>query len=58
MNVMGGMFKDEKKWGNRQKKFTFIVGSYECFQSFGIHNTMSGESGIVKLQLITSEKEA
>ncbi len=31
MNVMGGMFKDEKKWGNCRKQFVFNVGSYAHF---------------------------
>jgi hypothetical protein len=31
MNVMGGKFKDEKKWGNHQKQFAFVVGNCVCF---------------------------
>jgi hypothetical protein len=31
MNVTGGMFKDEKKRGNCQKHFTFVVGSCAHF---------------------------
>jgi hypothetical protein len=27
MNVMGEMFKDEKKWGNRRKQFAFVAKS-------------------------------
>jgi hypothetical protein len=40
------MFKDEKKQGNRKKTFTFIVGSYTRFRSFGVHNSMSVESAM------------
>jgi hypothetical protein len=58
MNVMGGMFKDEKKWGNCRKQFAFNLGSCARFQSFGIHNSMSGDNGIVKLQVKVREKEA
>jgi hypothetical protein len=36
MNVMGGMFKDVKKWGNCQKRFAFVIGSCVCFWSFGV----------------------
>jgi hypothetical protein len=32
MNVMGGMFKDEKKWGNRRMQFAFVTRSYVFFQ--------------------------
>ncbi len=53
MNVMGEMFKDEKKRGNRQKQFSFIVGSYMCSRSFGVHNIMSVESAIEKLDTTT-----
>ncbi len=42
----GEMFKDEKKQGNRKKTFTFIVGSYTRFRSFGVHNSMSVESAM------------
>jgi hypothetical protein len=49
MNVMGGMFKDEKKWGNHQKQIEFIIGSCAHFRSFGIHNSMSTKSAIEKL---------
>jgi hypothetical protein len=46
---MGGMFKDEKKWGNHWKQFAFIIGSCARFQSFGVHNNMSVENVIEKL---------
>ncbi len=49
MNVTSGMFKDEKKWGNRQKQIVFIVGSCACFQSFGVHNSVNAKSAIEKL---------
>jgi hypothetical protein len=49
MNVTGEMFKDMKKWGNYQKQFVFIVGSYAHFRSFGICSNMSVESAIEKL---------
>jgi hypothetical protein len=49
MNVAGGMFKDEKKWGNCRKQFAFVARSYLCFQSFGVHNNMNAESAIEKL---------
>ncbi len=58
MNVKGGMFKDKKKRGNHQKQFAFVVKSYVCFQSFGVHNNMSAKSVIEKLQQIAREKEA
>jgi hypothetical protein len=48
--VMGGMFKDMKKRDNRRKQFAFIVGSCVCFQIFRVHNNMSVESAIEKLQ--------
>jgi hypothetical protein len=50
MNVIDGMFKDEKKQSNRQKQFAFIVRSCAHFRSFGIHSNMSIESVIEKLQ--------
>ncbi len=31
MNVMGGKFKDKKKWGNHRKQFVFVVGSCAHF---------------------------
>ncbi len=43
MNVIGGMFKDEKKQRNYQKQFAFVVGSCARFRSFGIHSSMSAE---------------
>jgi hypothetical protein len=49
MNVMGEKFKDEKKWSNHWKQFTFVVGSCACFQSFGVHSNMNVESVIEKL---------
>ncbi len=57
MNVISEMFKDEKKQGNCRKQFMFVVGSYACFRSFGVHNSMSVESAIEKLQQIVREKE-
>jgi len=57
MNVMGEMFKDVKKWGNRWKQFMFVTRSYACFLSFGIYNSMSVKSVIEKLQQIIREKE-
>ncbi len=60
MNVMGGMFKDEKKWGNCRKQFVFNVGSYAHFWSFRVDSSVnvdSIESAIEKLQWITREKE-
>jgi ubiquinone/menaquinone biosynthesis C-methylase UbiE len=39
--VMGGKLKDENKWGNCRKLFSFIAKSYERFQSFGVHKSMS-----------------
>ncbi len=50
MNVMGRMFKDQKKQGNRQKQFVFVARSCVHLQSFGIHNSMNVESAIEKLQ--------
>lgn len=41
INVMGGKLKDENKWGNCRKLFSFIAKSYERFQSFGVHKSMS-----------------
>jgi hypothetical protein len=58
MNVTGRIFKDEKKWGNHRKQFTFIVGSCAHFQSFGICNNMNAKNVIEKLQQIAREKEA
>jgi hypothetical protein len=57
MNVMGGMFKDEKKRSNHQKQFAFIVESYACFRNFGVHNYMNANNVIEKLQQIAREKE-
>ncbi len=56
MNVMGMMFKDEQKWGNRRKQFAFVARNYVHFPSFGIHNNMSVENAIEKLHRITREK--
>jgi hypothetical protein len=36
----------------------FIVGSCAHFQSFGVHNIMSVENAIEKIQIITREREA
>ncbi len=58
MNVMSGKFKDEKKLSNHQNLFSFIVGSCERFESFGVHISMSVECAIEKLQIIAKEKEA
>ncbi len=49
MNVMGGMFKDVKKWGNHQKQFAFVARSCVHFQSFGVYNSMNVENAIEKL---------
>jgi len=49
INVTSKMFKDEKKWGNHQKQFVFVVGSCAHFRSFGVHNNMNVESAIEKL---------
>jgi hypothetical protein len=35
----------------------FVVGNCVHFQSFGVHNSMSEESAIEKLQRIAREKE-
>jgi uncharacterized membrane protein len=55
---MGEIFKDVKIQGNRRKQFVFVAKSCVCFQSFRIHNNMSVESVIEKLQGIVREKEA
>jgi hypothetical protein len=47
-----------KKWDNNRKQLTFVVGSCVCFSSLGVHNSMSVESEIEKLQKIIKEKEA
>jgi hypothetical protein len=44
-----------KKWGYRQKLFLFVARGCECFWSFGVHNNMSVEIVIEKLQKITKE---
>jgi hypothetical protein len=31
MNMTGGILKEEKKRGNHQKQFVFVVGSYASF---------------------------
>jgi hypothetical protein len=49
MNVMSGMFKDEKKRGNHRKKFAIVARSCAYFQSFGVNNSMSAKSAIEKL---------
>jgi hypothetical protein len=58
MNVMGRKFKDEKKWGNHQKQFPFVVGSCAHFQSSKVHNSMNPKSAIEKPQKIANEMEA
>ncbi len=58
MNVMGEMFKDEKKWGNRWKQIVFIAGSCAHFWSSKVHINMSAKNVIEKLQRIAREKEA
>jgi len=50
MNVMGRMFKDEKKQGNCQKQFVFVTRNYVHFLSFKVHNSTSAKSAIDKLQ--------
>jgi len=55
MNVMGGKFKDEKKWGNHQKQFAFVVGNCVHFQSSKVHSNMSAKNVIEKSQKITKE---
>ncbi len=57
MNEMSGKFKDENKWSNYQKLFSFVVGSCVYIRSFGIHKNMSVESAIEKLQKVIREKE-
>jgi hypothetical protein len=49
MNVMGEMFKDEKKQGNHWKQFALVVGSCTHFRSFGIRNNMNVNNAIEKL---------
>jgi hypothetical protein len=56
--VTGMMFNYEKKWGNHQQQFVFVTRSCACLWSFEIHNNMSVESTIEKLQWIEKEKEA
>jgi hypothetical protein len=58
MNVMGEKLKNEKKWHNCRKWFSFLAKSYECFLSSGNHKSMSVESAIEKLHKIAKEKEA
>ncbi len=58
MNLTSGMFKGEKMGGSCWKQFAFVVGSCAHFRSFRIHNNMSAESVIEKLQQIAREKEA
>jgi hypothetical protein len=57
MNVMGEMFKDEKKRGNCQKQFAFVTRSCVHFWSFRVHNSMSAKSAIEKLQQITRKRK-
>ncbi len=47
----------QKKQGNHQKWFSFVVGSCERFRSSGVQSIMSVESVIEELQRITKEKE-
>jgi hypothetical protein len=50
--------RTRKKWGNRQKQFAFVTKSCAHFWNFGVHNNMSVENAIEKLQQIAREKEA
>ncbi len=45
---MGEKFKDEKKCGNHQKQFAFVIGSCVRFQSSRIHSSMSAKNAIEK----------
>ncbi len=49
MNVMSGMFKVEKKWGNYQKQFVFVVRSCVYFWNFGVCSSMTTKNAIEKL---------
>lgn len=46
-----------KKRHNHWKSFLLIVGSCECFWSFGENRSMSAKSAIEKLQKIAKEKD-
>jgi hypothetical protein len=50
-------FQDKKKQGNCLKLFSFVSGSCECFRGSRIHNNMTIESSIEKLQWIVKERE-
>jgi hypothetical protein len=49
MNATSRKFKNEKKKCKCWKLFWFVVGSFEHFQSYGVHNSMSVKSAIKKL---------
>jgi hypothetical protein len=55
MSVMGGKFKNETKWSNCQKWFSFLVKSCECFRSSRYHRSMNAKNVIENLQRITKE---
>jgi hypothetical protein len=57
MNGMGWKFKDENKWSNHQKLFSFLIRSCVYFLSFGVHRSTSVENVIEKLHKVTKEKE-
>jgi hypothetical protein len=48
---------DEKKQGNYNKSFSFVVGGCVFFQSYNVRKRMSAESAIEKLQRVAREKE-
>jgi hypothetical protein len=57
MNKMRMKLKDENKWNNHRKLFSFATRSRVFSQSSRIRKSMSVESTIVKLQKVAKDKE-
>jgi hypothetical protein len=55
MDAMNMTFKNKIFFD--QKLFSFVARSCQCFQSFEVHNNMSVESVIEKLQKRKRKKE-
>jgi hypothetical protein len=57
MNVMSMKFKVKKNGAFIETCFCLLPKVFMCFQSFGMHNSMSAKNVIKKLQKVAKEKE-
>jgi len=57
MNVMSRKFKVKKNGTFIETCFCLLPKVFMCFQSFGMHKSMSAKSVIKQLQKVAKEKE-